>query len=441
MLGAPVTAAVPARPTLAGAVAVVHSDAHAPATRLIASVAVVVVGFDLHVMMGATAALPLAVLVPLWLPVLRTYPLATLMCGLAALSVVSGLVLADLSSVDHQVSQVRGFQVIGLLASGIAALVLLLWARTELPLNRVVLLYGAGALVGAVVDGDLSWKFNLAMPTALIVLALLDRERPSVVPAVAILVIGILAAADDGRSLFGATVLAATLAVWQLRPRSPVGRERGWFPVILIAGIGLAVYFFTTALVTGGALGETLQQRSTAQIASQGSLITGGRPEWAATRELVKLNPDGYGVGVVPNWTDRMTGKVGLESINVEVDPFREQYMFGNELELHSVAADLWADYGWAGVALAAVITVALVRSLSFALAARRAPTYLIFAVVMAIWFLLFGPMFSNWLDVCAALGFALLAGHQRSPSDASAPEGTVPAATALAGRSGAADG
>jgi hypothetical protein len=50
------------------------------------------------------------------------------------------------------------------------------------------------------------------------------------------------------------------------------------------------------------------------------------------------------------------------------------------------------------------------VRSLSFALAARRAPTYLLFPGVMALWYMLFGPIHSNWLDVCAALGFALTA-------------------------------
>jgi hypothetical protein len=437
-----VTAGAPAVRTLAGGVGMPASGAHAGAIRLITSAVVVIIGLDLDVAAGASAALPLAVLlVPLWLPVLGRYRLAMLITGLAALSTISGLVLAELSSVDHQVSHVRATQAIGLLGSGIAALALLLWARTELPLHRVVLLYGTGALASAVVDGNYSWKFGLAMPTALIVLALLERRRPGVVPALAILAIGILAVSDGGRVLFGACVLTATLTAWQLRPRSRMAKERRWYPVMLLAGVGIAVYFFTTAMATGGALGETVQRRSTAQIESQGSLITGGRPEWAATRELVKLNPSGYGVGVVPNWTDRMTGKAGLESVNVEVDPFREQYMFGDELELHSVAADLWVAYGWVGVALAAVIGFALARSLSSALAARRAPTYMIFAVVMALWFLLFGPIWSNWLDVCAALGFALLAGNQRSPSDAWPLEAKALAENPANGRSGAARG
>jgi hypothetical protein len=396
------------------------------ATIALASVVVFVIGFKIYGPMHVSAALPLAViLLPLWLPVLRRYPLAALICALAALSIAVGFALAQRSSVDHHVSRAGSLEAIALVMSFCAALVLLLWAGTKMPLHRVVLMYGAGALAAAVVAGDFRWKFTLAEPTAMVVLALLERKRTGIVPVLVMLGIGILAVASDGRSLFGASILAATLTVWQLRPRSSTGRERRWFPVMLIAGIGLAVYFFTSALATGGVLGTAVQERTTAQIGSEGSLLTGGRPEWAATRALVKLNPLGYGVGVVPNWTDRMTGKEGLLSIGAQVDPFREQYMFGHQFELHSIAADLWVGFGWAGVALAAVAMFALARSLSFALAARRAPTYLSFAVIMALWYVLFGPLLSNWLDVSAALAFALVAGQ---PSRLSAARGSADA-------------
>jgi hypothetical protein len=119
----------------------------------------------------------------------------------------------------------------------------------------------------------------------------------------------------------------------------------------------------------------------------------------------------GYGLGVVPNFTDRQIGKEGLIAVGNTPDPFREQYMFGQQLELHSVASDLWAGFGWMGVALAATIAFTLARGWSFALAARQAPGYLSFAVIIAFWYLLFGPLASNWLDVCSALAFAILAG------------------------------
>jgi hypothetical protein len=394
---------------------------YARASRIIASVAVVAVGVDERVGYGATAALPLAVvLLPLWLPVLRQYALAVLITGLAALAAVSGVVLSELSSVDHAISGPNRIQAIGLLASGVAAFGLLLWAGSQLPLHRVAVLYGAGALASTIADGELSWKFNLAVPTTLVVLGAVERRRTGVLPALAVLALGVAGVADEARSYFGVCVLAATLTVWQLRP-TPQARQAAatarhrWFPVALLAGLGIAVYFLTTALATAGTLGETLQERSSTQISSSGSLIAGGRPEWAATRELFRLEPAGYGAGVVPNWADRIAGENGLASINVDAGGYADNYMFGGAFELHSVAADLWVRFGWVGVALAAAIVAVIVRSLSFLLAARQAPTYLIFACILALWFVLFGPMFSNWLDVCTALGLAAVGAGPRS--------------------------
>ncbi|HEY8524537.1 MAG TPA: hypothetical protein VIL48_06220 [Acidimicrobiales bacterium] len=389
--------------------------------RLVAAGSVVAVGVDQRVGAGATPALPVAlVLVPLWLPMLRRYALATLLAGLAALSAVSGVVLSELSSTDHVVSGPNRLQAIGLLASGIAAFGLLLWAASLLPLHRVALLYGLGGLASTVVQGEMSWKYNLAVPTTFVVLGLVERRRTGVVPAVTVFVLGVLAVADEARSLFAVCVLAATLTVWQLRPLAGARRQPGsprhrWFPVALLAGLGVAVYFFISALATGGTLGETLQERSSTQITSSGSLIAGGRPEWAATRELFRLEPAGYGAGVVPTWTDRIAGETGLASINVDAGGYADNYMFGNTFELHSVIADLWVRFGWVGVALGVVIVVVILRGVSFLLAERQAPTYLLFGCILALWYVLFGPMYSNWLDVCGALGLAAVGAGPRS--------------------------
>jgi hypothetical protein len=419
-------------------------DPYARATLLLASVAAFVVGFDFHTVKHSTAALPLAIVIlPLWLPILRKFPLATVIAALTGVAIVSGLLLAERSSIDHNVSHLGAIQAIALVTSGIAALILLLWAGTKMPLSRVVLLYGAGALSAAAVHGDFRWKFQLAVPVTLIVLAWLERNRLSIGAALVMFGFGIIDVASDGRSLFAASVLAATLTIWQLRPRSATAKERRWFPIILIVGVALAIYLFTTALATGGALGQDVQQRSTAE-SSSGSLLTGGRPEWGATRALIHHNPMGYGLGVVPNFTDRQIGKEGLIAVGNTPDPFREQYMFGQQLELHSVASDLWAGFGWMGVALAATIAFALARGWSFALAARQAPAYLSFAVIIAFWYVLFGPLASNWLDVCSALAFAILAGHpsrlapgtQRSdsPRAADAADDVAPARASLTG-------
>jgi hypothetical protein len=113
---------------------------------------------------------------------------------------------------------------------------------------------------------------------------------------------------------------------------------------------------------------------------------------------------------VVPDWTDLQTGKAGLLSINVDTGGYANNYMFGGEFRLHSTASDLWVNYGLMGVALAVTILVALIRSLSVLIAERRARTSVIFACALAIWYLLFGPLYSNWTDICFALGIALVA-------------------------------
>jgi hypothetical protein len=400
----------------AGAAA--RDDVYARASRVLAAAAVAVLGVHERVGYGATAALPVAiVLLPLWLPAVRRYALATLIVGLAALSAVTGLVLGELSSADHVVSGVDRLQAIGLLASGIAAFGLVLWAGSLLPLHRIALLYGAGGLASVLVRGDLSWKYDLAVPTTFVVLGALERRRRGLLPAAVLLALGLIGLANDARSYFGVCALAATLALWQLRPARRIGpvrlRDRG-YALALLAGIGVAVYFLTSALATGGAFGADLQERSAAQISRSGSLIAGGRPEWAATRELFALDPAGYGAGVAPNWTDRMAGKAGLASLHVDAGGYADHYMFGRTFELHSVAADLWVRFGWAGVALAAAIVVVIFRSLMVVLGARRAPAFLIFACVLALWYVLFGPLYSNWVAVCVALGLAAVAAGPR---------------------------
>jgi hypothetical protein len=410
-----VTAAVRAdRPGVGGdRLGTLDTGAYARATMLIASTTVVLIGSDLRVAYGATAALAAAVLLfPLWLPVLREHAFATLIAGLAALSAVAGLILSELSSVDHAISATQRLEAIGLLGSGIAAFGLILWARSVMPLYRIAILYGAGALASAVVHGELDWTYNLAVPTTFVVLGVLERRRGGVVPAVAVLTLGIVGIAQEARGYFGVCVLAAVLTLWQLRPRRPDARMRArnrWFRLALVAGLGFASYLLVGSLATGGAPDVADHRSSAARIEATASSIAGGRPEWAATRELVELSPGGFGVGVVPNWADRIAGESGLASIDVDASGYADDYMFGTTFELHSVTADLWARFGWVGVAVAGAIAVALIRSLSFLLGARQAPTFLLFACVLALWYVLFGPMYGNWLDVCVALGMALI--------------------------------
>ena len=245
---------------------------------------------------------------------------------------------------------------------------------------------------------------------------------------VALVMLGILGVLDDGRSYFAICVLAAALTLWQMRPQDPEKRVHRWMPALFMVVVTFVVYLLSTALLTGGYLGAEAQERSTTQIETTGSLLVGGRPEWAATRELVKLRPLGYGPGVIPSWEDVQAGKAGLQSVNVELERKRAAYMFGGQFKLHSIAADLWVAYGLAGVALAAAMLVALVRCMSFSIAARELPASVALAATLAAWFMLFGPIYTNWAGACAGLGLVLTraATSDRPPQDP--PTGAVAA-------------
>jgi hypothetical protein len=378
------------------------------ATLAIAHATVLTVGFDLHIGYGASATLLAAgVLLPLWAGTLGRYRLGPTIAALTVLTVLSGLVLRDLTAADRGFDPNVAALSVLLLLSGVAGLVLLLWARLWVPLHRVVALYGLGGLAGAVFEGNLSWKYALVVPTIYLVLGLVEGRPDRLLPVAAIVVLGVSGALFEARSVFGLSLLAAMLTLWQHRRRT--GPRSRWTPALVLAGTAVVIYALTTALLTGGHLGEELQERSITQIERSGSLIGGGRPEWAVTRELVIRRPIGYGVGVVPSWEDFMAGNAGLRSINIVDRGYLQNYLFGGQFRLHSVAADLWVSYGLVGLALAGLMAVALIRSLSFSLAARAASTSGIFACVLALWYLLFGPIWSNWHDVCAAVGLTLL--------------------------------
>jgi hypothetical protein len=393
-------------------------DRYERATVIVARIAIVLVGFDIRLVNGASPGLFAAViLLPLWITSVRRYSGAFVIGVLALAAVPSGLVLSELSAVDHSVHLGNQLVAVAVLLSGIGAIGLLLWARTLLPLHQVVALYGAGAVACGLQGDGVSWKFNLAVPVTFLVLGIIEGRQSRVAPAVAIIGLGMMGINDDARSYFGMCVLAAMLSLWQIRSRAGTGALSRWFPAILIAGGAAAIYFLASALLTSGYFGLELQERSVTQIQTSGSLIAGGRPEWAATRELMRTNPEGYGIGVVPTWEDLMIGKKGLASIDVDTGGYAAHFMFGGEFRLHSVIADLWVGYGLVGLALGFSMAWNIVRALSSSIADRKAATSVIFACTLALWYLLFGPLYSNWLEVCVAVGLVLIpAAHRGRP-------------------------
>ena len=148
-----------------------------------------------------------------------------------------------------------------------------------------------------------------------------------------------------------------------------------------------------------------------------GSMIVGGRPEMAATWALMQYRPAGFGSGAIASNQDLMVAKSGMWEINYDPNNgYVENYMFGDGIKLHSVIGDMWAYYGFSGVALAVLITTLLVHALFIRLATGTASGLVIFLICTALWNIPFGPLWSSTPILAATIGVALIRkGESRS--------------------------
>lgn len=381
----------------------------------ISQLGVFIAGVDFYVMTGWSLTLLFVIaFLPVCLGALRFYSTASLIVTAIMATLGWGVVLSFYSNADHWVNTHNMQIFIGKILTGAAALTIVLWARKHAPLGRISLLFGMGFFVKAALRGEFSWKFGIGNPITYMVLGLCSSIQNKFIQAAATLGLGIFGMATGSRSYSAFCLVTAALYLWQHisgseKAQSSPSTFQRWRPALLMAVLGLIVYFGASTLMTSGALGTSLQQRSTKQIEAAGSLIAGGRPEWAATRELMKRQPHGFGIGVVPTWGDVRAGASGLASINVFSGGPTKDYMFGGAFELHSGLSDFWVNAGFVGIGLTFLILFVLVRNISSLLAERRADTFTLFAVNLALWSMLFGPLYTDWLPICIGMGVSML--------------------------------
>ncbi len=383
--------------------------------KTVSQLGVFIAGVDFYVMTGGSLTLFFTIaFLPVCLGGLHVYKTARLLISAIIATLTWGILLAFYSNADHWVNTHNMQIFIGKILTGACAFMLVIWARRHVPLERISVLFGLGFFVKAALRGDFTWKFGLANPVTFIVLGLCSSIKNKVAQGAITLGLGIFGMATGARSYFAFCFVTALMYMWQ-NATATKGSETGestmhrWRPALLMAVLGLVVYFGASSLMTSGALGKSLQQRSTKQIEAAGSLIGGGRPEWAATKELMKRQPHGFGIGVVPTWGDLRAGASGLASINVFAGGPTKDYMFGGAFELHSGLSDYWVNAGFVGIGLTFLILFILIRNVSALLAERRAATFVIFAVNLALWSMLFGPLYTDWLPICIALGLSML--------------------------------
>ena len=395
---------------------------------IVAVVAVALLGLNQPLFPGiTTGTLVVGFLLPVWVGTLRRFRFATPIGILAVAAVVAGAVVSRFQG-DRASDQLLAVVFALVLLTGVGGLGLLLWARTVIPTYQVALVFGLGYLLRALQEVPSSanpWKYEISVPLAIVLLALASRAK-SIAPTLACLVaLGLVSVASDSRSFFGFCLLAAVLVLWQRRPQS-TGKGLNKMSVLALVMVALfALYSIGTSLLVEGYLGKENQQLSVQQIENSGSLLVGGRPEWAGTIRLMQEHPMGFGLGTLPSSQDVLAAKAGMRAIGTDTENgYVDKYMFGGHIRLHSIVADLWATFGVVGFSLGILMMVALIYSLIDRLSTRTASGLVCLFAVLGIWDLAFGPIYKNLPDVMLALAVSLTAAkavtrHTKKPAEA----------------------
>ena len=350
---------------------------------------------------------------PIWWPVTRRYVGTRAWLFLGLLCIPAGVVLSVLNSVDHQIRLGTSATSTVLMVSLLCSVGFMLWAKERLTPGGLVATFGLGLLVGMSTDSALfatnPWKFGMALPVSILVLGLAAMTKRRWVEILAAVTLCIVSGFTDGRSFFALFLLTIALVAWQMRPKVSSRRGSAFRAIAGLILAAIVVYNLGQAIILDGFLGEETQQRTAQQIGDSGNLILGGRPEIAATANLMRVDPLGFGSGTIPNYNDIRTAKQGMAYVGYDPNNgYVEKWMFGHGYALHSGFGDYWAIYGFLGLAFTGFALVIVLRRLGTALADRSASAALIFISSLTIWNVFFAPSYSGMkmLILILALSF-----------------------------------
>jgi hypothetical protein len=386
-----------------------------PLLVALAAVAVIALALRIPIQQGLEVGHVLAVLLaPLWLPRMGRYRGAVVVALAIVVAVGAGLWLTAASSSDHVISRTETTYVTVMVLGMLAGIGVLLWARTLMRDATVAVWFGVGMLAGVNPASTLfssnPWKFGLAVPVTVLLLALAWRVGSRRLAAIALVVLLVLAGVNDARSELAILLLVLLVVVWEMRPVSAGGRGNVATTLLGLGGLALVVYNVGQALILEGYLGEATRARTETQLDLSGSVITGGRPELGAFAALLRFHPWGFGSGTFPSLAELGVAKEGMAALGYDPDNgYVENYLFGEGFELHSVAGDLWTRFGLAGILLTLVILVVVLTGAARSVAQRAGAAVLVYAVVKTLWNVPFSPLFSSIPLLMLAVGLCLV--------------------------------
>jgi hypothetical protein len=351
---------------------------------------------------------------PLWFPRAGSYIAARAWLFVGLLCLPVGLVLTVLNAVDHQIRLGTSATSSVLMISLLFSVGFMLWAREKLSSGGLVASYGLGLFMGISDSTALystnPWKFGFALPVTILVLGLAELSKRRWLELTVVVILCIVSSLTDTRSAFAMFLVAGSLIVWQMRPRVRSRRGSAFRAVIGIMIVAVVVYNLGQALILEGVLGEQTQQRTAEQIGKSGNLILGGRPEIAATVNLMRVHPLGFGSGTIPNYNDIRAAKQGMAFIGYDPNNgYVERWMFSHGYALHSGFGDFWAIYGPIGLIFTFFMLILVLRKLGTALSSRTASGALIFVSALTVWNIFFAPSYSGLKMLILALALSFM--------------------------------
>ncbi|MEF2977724.1 O-antigen ligase family protein [Subtercola sp. YIM 133946] len=382
--------------------------------RFIAALSLVLIALEILLPAGTQVGFIVSlVLAPVWIPAVGSFRGGWWIVGLGLFAAAMGVWL----SMANVASENTGSLLLAVTTISQVGLVLtiglMFWARRVLGEANMAFWFGIGLALGVSPTTTMfhlnPWKFGYFLPVTVITLAVAFKIGKRWLEILVLAIITVITLFSDSRSAFGLLLLALVLVCFQAIP-ARAGRRLAALRVIVgVAALAAVIFNIGQTLVLDGYLGQSAQARSVEQIDTSGSLLLGGRPELAATWALMQHQPWGYGAGALPSQIDVNVAKTGMASINYSPNNgYVEVYMFGDRIELHSGFGDLWAHFGFAGLAFAAVVILVLLGGLATRIASRTASGLTIFIVATSLWGFAFSPLLS--LSHTLALAVALTA-------------------------------
>jgi hypothetical protein len=407
------------------------------AEKLAAYCAAFAAGFTPSSIGGPRLALVVAIaLLPVWIGEVFQRRIPRAMFLVVPFCVASGVCLALFASSGLRVNWVVHVNALLFFLYCMVAFGLLLWAAAMTSAGSMLAIY-AMALLGTGLltpqtDTASAWKYTFALPTTILFLVVASRTRKLWAAQGVLVLMAAVSLLAAYRSFTGFCVGVVVLTIvlqWMPKggrapslKRKNRRRRRGTVQQTIIAALtAVLVYGLFSALALNGYLGDAIRTKSIEQTSTGVPLLAGGRPEWAATLELVKSRPFGFGPGVMPSSENILDAKLALLKLGVGIEGnYVNQYIFGHQLKLHSIMADLWASFGLAGLLLSFLMLVAVGRSLPRSIFEPAVALRLFMAVICA-WFIFFGPILSNLPTV-----LWLLAGTLNLPASDRATPTTI---------------